>query len=115
MPVTVQAGLRVRKLALHSNRSYGYAFRSRAALTNTSPPVSPGGEMITQKFGLMKYIPVFHPSGVALRSKSVPDGFVTKDFTKKWDNSVSSRLGKIFCGFNNRFIIEFEDRLTDYI
>ena len=29
----------------------------------------------------MKYIPVFHPSGVALRSKSVPDGFVTKDFT----------------------------------
>ena len=37
--------------------------------------------MITQRFGLMKYIPVFHPSGVALRSKSVPDGFVTKDFT----------------------------------
>jgi len=29
----------------------------------------------------MKYIPVFHPSGVAMRSKSVPDGFVTKDFT----------------------------------
>jgi hypothetical protein len=81
MPITVQAGLRVRKLALHSNRSYGYAFRSRAALTNTSPPVLPGGEMITQRFGLMKYIPVFHPSGVALRSKSVPDGFVTKDFT----------------------------------
>ena len=26
MPITVQAGLRVRKLALHSNRSYGYAF-----------------------------------------------------------------------------------------
>ena len=38
MPVTVQASLRVRKLALHSNRSYGYAFRSRAALTNTGPP-----------------------------------------------------------------------------
>jgi hypothetical protein len=32
-PITVQAGLRVRKLALPSNRSYGYAFRSRAALT----------------------------------------------------------------------------------
>ena len=37
MPITVQTGLRVRKLALHSNRSYGYAFRSRAALTNTNP------------------------------------------------------------------------------
>ena len=36
-PITVQAGLRVRKLALHSNRSYGYAFRSRAALSNTNP------------------------------------------------------------------------------
>ena len=47
MPVTVQAGLRARKLALHSNRSYGYAFRSRAALTNISPHVLPGGEMIT--------------------------------------------------------------------
>ena len=33
MPVTVQAGLHIRKLALHSNRSYGYAFRSRAAFT----------------------------------------------------------------------------------
>jgi hypothetical protein len=43
-PITVQAGPRVRKLALHSNRSYCYAFCSRAALTNTSPPVSPGGE-----------------------------------------------------------------------
>jgi len=30
----------------------------------------------------MKYIPVFHPFGVALRSKSVPDGFVAKDFTR---------------------------------
>jgi hypothetical protein len=41
MPITVQAGLRVRKLALHSNRSYGYAFRSRAALTDTnSAPAS---------------------------------------------------------------------------
>jgi hypothetical protein len=37
MPITVQAGLHIRKLALHSNRSHGYAFRSRAALTNTNP------------------------------------------------------------------------------
>jgi len=44
--------------------------------------------MITQRFGLMKYIPVFHPLGVALRSNSVPDGFVTKDFTKKRNNLV---------------------------
>jgi hypothetical protein len=58
--------------------------------------------MITQRFGLMKYIPVFHPFGVALRSKSVPDGFVTKDFTKKWNNSVYSRLSKIFCGFKDQ-------------
>jgi GrxC family glutaredoxin len=41
LPITVQAGLRVRKLALHSNRSYGYAFRSRAALTNTNPAPAP--------------------------------------------------------------------------
>jgi hypothetical protein len=40
-PITVQAGLRVRKLALHSNRSYGYAFRSRAALTKTNPAPAP--------------------------------------------------------------------------
>jgi hypothetical protein len=51
IPITVQASLRVRKLALHSNRSYGYAFRSRAALSNTSPHVSSGGEMITQRRG----------------------------------------------------------------
>jgi hypothetical protein len=37
IPITVQASLRVRKLALHSNRSYGYAFRSSAALTDTNP------------------------------------------------------------------------------
>ena len=37
MPITVQAGLRVRKLALHSNRSYCSAFRSSAALTYTNP------------------------------------------------------------------------------
>ena len=41
VPVTVQAGLRVRNLALHSNRSYGYAFRSRAALSNTNPAPAP--------------------------------------------------------------------------
>jgi hypothetical protein len=41
VPITVQAGLRVRKLALHSNRSYCYAFRSRAALTNTNPAPAP--------------------------------------------------------------------------
>ena len=41
MPITVQAGLRVRKLALHSNRSYCYAFRSRAALTDTNPAPAP--------------------------------------------------------------------------
>jgi hypothetical protein len=41
MPIAVQAGLRVRKLALHSNRSYGYGFRSRVALTNTNPALAP--------------------------------------------------------------------------
>jgi hypothetical protein len=60
------------------------------------------GEIITPRFGLMKYIPVFHPSGVALRSKSVPDGFVTKDFAKEWNNSVYSRLSKILCGFKDQ-------------
>ncbi len=40
-PITVQAGLRIRKLALHSNRSYCYAFRSRAALSNTNPAPAP--------------------------------------------------------------------------
>jgi hypothetical protein len=40
-PITVQAGLLVRTLALHSNRSYGYAFRSRAALTNANPAPAP--------------------------------------------------------------------------
>ena len=41
VPITVQAGLRIRKLALHSNRSYCYAFRSRAALSNTNPASAP--------------------------------------------------------------------------
>ena len=77
-PVTVQAGLRVRKLTLHSNRSYCYAFRSRAALTNIGPHVSSGGEMITPRFGS------------------------TKDFTKKRNNSVYSRLSKILCGFKDQ-------------
>jgi hypothetical protein len=58
--------------------------------------------MITPRLGLMKYIPVFHPSGVALRSKSVPDGFVTKDFAKKWNNLVYFRLSKILCGFKDQ-------------
>ena len=74
MPITVQAGLRVRKLALHSNRSYGYAFPSRAALTNTSPPVLPADEMIAPRFGS------------------------TKDFAKEWNNRVYCRLSKMLCG-----------------
>ena len=78
MPITVQASLRVRKLALHSNRSYDYAFRSRAALTNTSPPVLPGDEMITPRFEF------------------------TKDFAKEWNNLVYFRLSKIICGFKDQ-------------
>ena len=78
VPITVQAGLRVRKLALHSNRSYGYAFRSRAALTNTSPHVSSGGEMITPRFEF------------------------TKDFAKEWNNRVYFRLSKILCEFKDQ-------------
>ena len=58
--------------------------------------------MIAQKFGLMKYIPVFHPFGVALRSKSVPDGFATKNFAKERNNSVYFRLSKILCGFKDQ-------------
>ena len=78
MPITVQASLRVRKLALHSNRSYCYAFRSRAAPTNTSPHVSSGGEIITPRFGF------------------------TKDFAKEWNNRVYCRLSKMLCGFKDR-------------
>jgi len=52
--------------------------------------------MIALRFGLMKYIPVFHPFGVALRSKSVPDGFVTRGFTKKWNSNVYFRLSNYF-------------------
>jgi hypothetical protein len=50
MPITVQAGLRVRKLALHSNRSYCYAFRFRAALTNTNP--APASVILVRNAGL---------------------------------------------------------------
>jgi hypothetical protein len=78
MPITVQAGLRVRKLALHSNRSYGHAFRSRAALSNTSPHVSSGGEMITPRFGC------------------------TKHFAKEGNNLVFFRLSKMLCGFKDQ-------------
>ena len=78
MPITVQASLRVRKLALHSNRSYGYAFRSRAALTNTSPPVLPRGEMITPRFGF------------------------TEHFAKEWNNRAYFRLSKMLCGFKDQ-------------
>jgi hypothetical protein len=76
--ITDQAGLRVRKLALHSNRSYCYAFRSTAALSNTSPHVLPGGEMITPRFGF------------------------TEHFAKKWNNLVYFRLSKMFCGFKDQ-------------
>jgi hypothetical protein len=58
--------------------------------------------MITQRFGLMKYIPVFHPSGVALRSKSVADEFVTKYFVKEWNNRVYFRMSRILCGFKDQ-------------
>jgi hypothetical protein len=39
MPITVQADLRVGKLARHSNRSYGYAFRYRAVLPAPAPAI----------------------------------------------------------------------------
>jgi chaperone LolA len=58
--------------------------------------------MITQEFGLMKYIHVFHPFGVAVRSKSVPDGFVTWYFLKEWNNHVYFRLKKMPCGFKEQ-------------
>ena len=40
-PITVQAGHCVRQLALNSNRSYGYAFRVRAAPTKANPAPAP--------------------------------------------------------------------------
>jgi hypothetical protein len=52
-------------------------------LSLTNPHFSPGGEMIAQGFGLMKYILVFHPFAVAQRSRSVPDGFITEGFLKE--------------------------------
>ena len=41
MPTLLQAGLCVRKLALLSNRSYHYVFRSRAAHTSMNPAPAP--------------------------------------------------------------------------
>ena len=78
VPVTVQAGLHVRKLALHSNRSYCYAFGSRAALSNTSAHVSSGGEMIAPRFGC------------------------TKHFAKERNNLVYFRLSNMLCGFKDQ-------------
>jgi hypothetical protein len=78
VPITVQASLRVRKLALRSDRSYCYAFRSRAALTNISPPVLPGGEMIAPRFEF------------------------TQHFVKEWNNLVYCRLSKMLCGFKDQ-------------
>ena len=70
--------------------------------TVLSPRFSPVHEMIAQRSGLMKYIPVFHSFGVALRSKSVPDGFVTMYLAKERNNRVYFRLSKILCGFNDQ-------------
>jgi hypothetical protein len=56
--------------------------KPRSKYAVSSPHFSPGGEMIAQGFELMKYILVFHAFGVAQRSKSVPDGFVTGGFPK---------------------------------
>ena len=102
MPITVQASLRLPRIvgcaartrtghrtedarcawrtlrSLHSNRSYGYGFRSRAARTNTSPHVSPGGEMITPRSGC------------------------TKDCSKEWNKRVYCRMSKILCAFKDQ-------------
>jgi len=102
VPITAQASLRLPKIvgcavrtrtghrtegarcawrtlrSLHSNRSYSYAFRSRSALTNTSPPVSPGGEMITSRSGC------------------------AEDFAKEWNNLVYCRLSKMLCAFKDQ-------------
>ena len=83
-------------------RSGAFAVGILSTAQTPSPHVSSGGEIITPRFGLMKYIPVFHPSGVAMRSKSVPDGFVTKDFAKECNNNVYCRLSKILCGFKDQ-------------
>ena len=40
--------------------------------------------------------PCISPLRVALRSKSVPDGFVTKDFAVEWNNRVYFRLSNYF-------------------
>jgi hypothetical protein len=78
VPITVQAGFRVRKLALHSNRSYGYAFRSRAALTNTSPPVSSGGEMITPRFGCIKHFALEQDKIETIRNILIADRMLVR-------------------------------------
>ena len=52
VPITVQACLHARKLALHSNRSYCYAFRSRAALTYTNP--APAPVILVRNAGLLE-------------------------------------------------------------
>ena len=125
LPVTVQAGLRLRKAmscagasepdtdltirgaqaaplwSSQSNRSYSYASGSRATLASTRPYLSPEGEMIMPRFGLMRYIPVFRPLRGVLRSKSVPDGLVKNAFARGWDSRVLGRLGKMPCGFKH--------------
>jgi hypothetical protein len=100
MPTTVQAGLdlheivgcavrtvnlqcaglfRCARRTLRSLRpSYCYAFRSSVALSNTSPYVSPGGEMFTPRFGFIE------------------------DFAKKRNNLVYFRLSKMLCGFKDQ-------------
>ena len=42
MPISVQAGLRFRKLALPSNRSYGYAFAPMAQPQEPAQGIQPG-------------------------------------------------------------------------
>ena len=58
--------------------------------------------MIMQRFGLMKYTPVFAPSGIALRSRSVPGGFVTKYFKRERNKLVYFRLSKMLSGFKDQ-------------
>lgn len=123
LPVTVQAGLRLRKAmsagmpepdqaddsrcagrtlwSSQSSRSYGYAPGSRATLASTLPYVSPEGELIMPRYGFLRYMPVFRPLGGVLRSKSVPDGLVRKAFAKGWNRRLLGRLSKMPCGFKH--------------
>lgn len=83
MPIAVQAGLRVRELALHSNRTYLLLrFLLQGGAYEHQPACLTRDETITPRVELIKYIPVFHPSGFALRSKSVPEGFAKKGFSE---------------------------------